>query len=123
MTEKTKVLIERIDALTGQSEKVTMLMANAVSEMFGAMPEVPDGLSNALNETISSHATDIKNIVAAAYATHFTDEELEAVVAFHASPAGRRMRELAPVIEAEISVGFREILVPAVTRVTAKYIS
>lgn len=68
-----------------------------------AMPQVPAEFWTRFEARIEREAPQLVDSIALLYAHTFTQGELEALVAFYASPVGRRFRAVQPTLVSESS--------------------
>jgi uncharacterized protein len=68
-----------------------------------AMPQVPAEFWTRFEARIERDAPQLVDSIAVLYARTFTQTELEALVAFYASPVGRRFRAAQPTLVSESS--------------------
>jgi hypothetical protein len=58
---------------------------------------------NAVGKSLRDHRPMLEDQVVAIFERHFTEADVDAIVAFHESAAGRRMTEVAPALQEEMA--------------------
>lgn len=85
-------------ALEAAGTAATMLavMRAALPAQRAALPDVPALFWSRFEERMVADGSQLVDSIAGLYAELFSQPELDALLAFHRSPAGRRLRELSP---------------------------
>jgi hypothetical protein len=96
---------KELTQLIGAADLSKPLVAGVVEQAKVVFLQQNPGLSKDLNEIAAKVRTELEprtsefiNEVARLYATHFTEQELKAIVAFYKSPVGKKMQALQPLI-------------------------
>jgi hypothetical protein len=92
-------------ASTGATTVFTPLIAGVVEQAKLLYLQQNPGLSKDLNEIANKMRTDLaprfaelSDEMARLYATHFTDQELKAILVFYQSPAGKKLLAQQPTV-------------------------
>jgi hypothetical protein len=64
-------------------------------------PQIPDEFWTRFEARIAQDVPQLMDSIAVLYARTFTQDELEALVAFYRSPIGQRLRDLQPTLVTE----------------------
>lgn len=85
--------VRRLMVLTG-AEDTGREMLESMSEQFDGMTGIPEGFAEKFRE-VASHES-IVDLLVPVYMEQFTEEDLDAAIAFHESPAGQRFLAAQP---------------------------
>ncbi len=91
--------------VTGATGLFTPLIAGVVEQAKNLYLQQNPSLAKDLNEiadkmrkNLQPRFAEVTNEIARLYATHFTEQELKAILAFYQSPAGKKMLAQQPVV-------------------------
>src|SRR5215472_7710054 len=111
--------IEKLMQWTGSAQLATQMVSTLIAQIVDGMktsqPNIPDRAVAIAREVLDTELTkafsgpqSMMPQIAAAYARHFTQEDIRAMVAFYESPIGRKMFQTMPVIVQEsMAIGQR----------------
>jgi hypothetical protein len=111
--------IEKLMQLTGSAQMATQMVSTLIAQIVDGMktsqPNIPERALAIAREVLETELTkgfsgpqSMMPQIAAAYANHFTQEDIRALVAFYESPIGKKMIQTMPVILQEsIAIGQR----------------
>lgn len=74
-------------------------------ELLRKDPNLEDVINETINEqaiALASRRADLEREAALAYARNFSQEELQAIAEFYASPAGQKLLQSGPAVSAEV---------------------
>ena len=91
-----------LDASGGVETIAAAMKANLPAQR-SANPQIPAEFWTRFEARLTQDLPQLVDSLAVLYATHFTVQELDGLVAFYQSPVGRRLRELQPTLIAESS--------------------
>lgn len=102
-TETVKELMR----VSGSDKTYQAVIPQMIGMMRQQMPDVPAAYWNEFEKEITSNAyDDLCLLLTPVYRKHLTQKDLEAVIAFYNTPAGRKFGAAAPAISSEaMSVG------------------
>lgn len=99
------LVAKQLVTVTGAAVLFNPLIAGVVEQAKNLYLQQNPGLAKDLNEIAAKMRKDLQprlaeltNEVARLYATHFTEQELKAILAFYKSPAGKKMLAQQPVV-------------------------
>lgn len=91
--------------VTGATGLFTPLIAGVVEQAKNLYLQQNPSLAKDLNEiadkmrkNLQPRFAEVTNEIAKLYATHFTEQELKAILAFYQSPAGKKMLAQQPIV-------------------------
>jgi hypothetical protein len=99
------LVAKQLVAVTGATALFSPLIAGVVEQAKLLYLQQNPGLAKDLNEIADKMRKDLQprffevtDEIAKLYATHFTEQELKAILAFYNSPAGKKMLAQQPVV-------------------------
>jgi hypothetical protein len=92
---KVRLLLE----LTGAGNLGTQMIDGMIANFRESMPGVPDEFWTTFRAKIK--ASDMVEMVIPIYEKHLTPADIDAIIAFYSSPAGKRLVEKQPLILAD----------------------
>ena len=92
-----------LDASGTIETMVAALKANIPTQR-AANPQIPAEFWTRFEERLIHDMPQLVDSIAVLYAARFTQQELESILAFHQSPAGKRLRVLQPSLVSESAV-------------------
>jgi hypothetical protein len=99
------LVAKQLVTVTGATVLFNPLIAGVVEQAKNLYLQQNPGLAKDLDEIAGKMRKDLQprlaeltNEVARLYATHFTEQELKAILAFYKSPAGKKMLAQQPVV-------------------------
>jgi hypothetical protein len=87
--------VRRLMVLTG-AEDTGKQMLDMMSRHFERMPNVPPGFMRTFREVAAEES--MVDLLVPVYMKHFSEEDLDAAIAFHESPAGKRFIAAQPLV-------------------------
>lgn len=90
-------------AASGTMDAMVALMRANLPAQRAATPQLPAEFWTRFEARMIQDLPQLVDSIAVVYAARFTQQELEALVAFYNSPVGQRLRELQPTLVAESS--------------------
>jgi len=98
--------IRRILQLTGSAQLGTQVINQLLGSFKTAMPQVPAAFWSDVQKEI--RPDDFVNLVIPIYARHFSDNDLDGLIAFYSSPLGQRVTHELPAVTSECLVAGQE---------------
>lgn len=99
------LIAKQLISVTGATTLFNPLIAGVVEQAKLLYLQQNPGLAKDLNEIAAKMRKDLQprfsevtNEIAKLYATHFTEQELKAILAFYRSPAGKKMLTQQPIV-------------------------
>lgn len=99
------LVAKQLISVTGATTLFNPLIAGVVEQAKLLYLQQNPGLAKDLNEIAAKMRKDLQprfaevtNQIAKLYATHFTEQELKAILAFYRSPAGKKMLVQQPIV-------------------------
>ena len=99
------LVAKQLISVTGATTLFNPLIAGVVEQAKLLYLQQNPGLAKDLNEIAAKMRKDLQprfsevtNEIAKLYATHFTEQELKAILAFYRSPAGKKMLTQQPIV-------------------------
>jgi hypothetical protein len=99
------LVAKQLISVTGATTLFNPLIAGVVEQAKLLYLQQNPGLAKDLNEIAAKMRKDLQprfaevtNEIAKLYATHFTEQELKAILAFYRSPAGKKMLTQQPLV-------------------------
>lgn len=99
------LVAKQLITVTGATTLFNPLIAGVVEQAKLLYLQQNPGLAKDLNEIAAKMRKDLQprfaevtNQIAKLYATHFTEQELKAILAFYRSPAGKKMLVQQPIV-------------------------
>ncbi len=80
--------VRKLLLVSGQ-EDVAKAQFDLMAEQFAKNPQLPPGFAKKFKEI--SSAKELTDLVVPIYAKMFTDEDLDAIIAFYATPVGKKL--------------------------------
>ena len=109
--------IHKLIAVTGGEKMADQMFDQVAQTMRASMPGSERFLEDFRKEFDLKRMTDI---VIAAYDKNLADEDIEAMLGFYASPAGKRLLEAMPKVMGDMLTGSVEISREIIEKVRAK---
>lgn len=108
-TDAKRAKVDMLLVVSGTAETTTQMVRTLLPQFLGmlrqAFPGAPPAVMQAFDEEIKRElqaaTPELIDEMAALYARNFTREEVEAMIAFWQTPAGRKMAQLLPRITQE----------------------
>ena len=94
--------IRRVLQLTGSAQLGTQVMTQLLGSFKTAMPQVPAAFWIDVQKDV--RPDDLVNLVIPIYARHFSDGDLDGLIAFYSSPLGQRVTHEMPAVTSESMV-------------------
>jgi hypothetical protein len=102
---KKHAKIERLIALSGSAKQFDLVMEKMYVQYRMMMPEVPAEMWTIMQEELNGKAmNELLRSMIPVYANHYTDADIEAMIDFYESEAGRRMVAKMPAMAEDIAV-------------------
>lgn len=95
----TEESVRRLMALTGAGEMGVQVVHQMVPELKRILPEAPEQFWE--DFVADARPEDLVDLVVPIYQRHFSEEDVQAAIAYFSSPAGRRMVEKQGVVMQE----------------------
>lgn len=99
------LVAKQLISVTGATTLFNPLIAGVVEQAKLLYLQQNPGLAKDLNEiaakmrkNLQPRFAEVTNQIAKLYATHFTEQELKAILAFYRSPAGKKMLVQQPIV-------------------------
>jgi len=93
--ERKEQKVRKLMALSGAEETGKQMLV-AMTGHFEKMPDVPPGFMEKFREVAAEES--LVDMLVPVYMRHFSEEDLDAAIAFHESPAGRRFIAAQPLV-------------------------
>jgi hypothetical protein len=93
--------IRRVLQLTGSAQLGTQVINELLGSFKTAMPQVPAPFWNDVQKEI--RPDDFVNLVIPIYARHFSESDLDGLIAFYSSPLGQRVTHEMPASECVVA--------------------
>ncbi len=93
--ERKERKVRKLMALSGAEETGKQMLVTMTSH-FEQMPSVPPGFLEKFLQLAAEES--LVDMLVPVYMRHFTEEDLDAAIAFHESPAGRRFIAAQPLV-------------------------
>lgn len=93
--ERKERKVRRLMALSGAEETGKQMLVTMTGH-FEQMPNVPPGFMEKFREVAAEES--LVDLLVPVYMKHFSEEDLDAAIAFHESPAGRRFIAAQPFV-------------------------
>ncbi|WP_257461848.1 DUF2059 domain-containing protein [Archangium lipolyticum] len=90
--------VRKLMVLTG-AEDTGRRMLDSMTQHFGEMSNIPSGFLEKFREVAAQEP--IVELLVPVYMNHFSEEDLDAAIAFHESPAGKRFLAAQPLVMQE----------------------
>ncbi|HEY6320850.1 MAG TPA: DUF2059 domain-containing protein [Thermoanaerobaculia bacterium] len=98
--------IRRVLQLTGSAQLGTQVTNQLLESFKTAMPQVPAAFWSDVQKEI--RPDDFVNLVIPIYARHFSESDLDGLIAFYSSPLGQRVTHEMPAVTSECVVTGQE---------------
>ncbi len=98
--------IRKVLQLTGSAQLGAQVINQLLGSFKTAMPQVPAAFWSDVQKEI--RADDFVNLVIPIYARHFSDSDLDGLIAFYSSPLGQRVIHELPAVTSESVVAGQE---------------
>lgn len=98
--------IRRVLQLTGSAQLGPQLVNQLLGSFKTAMPQVPATFWSDFQKEI--RPDDFVNLVIPIYARHYSDSDLDGLIAFYSSPLGQRVTHEMPAVTSECLVAGQE---------------
>ena len=97
-TEKVKSFL----VLSGAEENFKMVIEQMLNTFKASQPDVPEEYwSEVKKEVLNTSLDDLVNLIAPIYQKHLTEADLDDIIEFYKTPAGKKLAEKTPVITQE----------------------
>jgi len=88
--------------INGSHGTTDVMFGQIVAQLKSAKPEVTDAKWAALKKDVFDvEMADLQKMLVPVYKSHFTPEEVKAIIAFYETPVGKKLAEQSPLITGE----------------------
>ena len=89
-------------------KEILKQLQDAVMEKMGVIPETEQQLIDSIGAAFTPRCAQIEQTIAEIYECHFTEAQVDELIAFHMSPIGRHIAEVNPVINVAVATAVNE---------------